>query len=171
MMEFNAEEAMRIARWFIVSRPRLKRVAMWLGGVDEVVNESMVMLCKNSNGLKMYTLSTCVTRNVRWAIANMTHTKTRQDMSLKSKAIAKTAWVEPEQECFAASRELSELVKKELVSLSDRDYEIVTERMLGKTLQEVADSHKITRARVRQLEHRAWRRLAPSLEYLEGEVQ
>lgn len=143
---------------------------MWVGGVDEVVNEAMLMLCKNSNGLVKYQLSSCVTRNVLWSIARMTEVKVRQDRVLESTAIARDVWVDDMQEECAMSHELSELVMREVSLLGDREFEIVTARMSGKTFAEVGFSHKITKERVRQIEQKAWRKLEPKLQYLKHEL-
>lgn len=170
-MEFNADDAMRIARWFIVTRPKMKRAAMFVGGVDEVVNEAMLRLCKNSNGLKKYQLSSCVVRNVMWSIANMTRTKMRQDRALRSTAIARNMLVDGEQEQYAASREVSELVMREVSRLGDREYAIITARMTGETLDEVGCTHRITKERVRQIEGKAIRKMTPNLKYLELDIR
>lgn len=170
MDETVALNALRIARWFIVSDAKLKRTAMWLGGVDEVVNQAMIGVLKRFEALGNYKLSTVVVNNVSWSMADMVEKKVRHEKYLTESKLARYDYYEDDPADSACSNEVKSIVRSKVSLLPDREYAIVVERMGGATLQTVAISHRVTRERIRQIEQRSWRDLRKSLEHIGSDL-
>lgn len=167
-------DALQIARWFIVSNSRVKRRAMKLGGVDEVANEAILRLIQNKNGLNKYALSTCICKNVLWAIADMSKKKRQCDAVVDCQHIARDLHIDAVQEQEAESAEQLEVLNDAINLLGDeRKAKVLQLRFDGNTYREIAGILKISTERARQVELKAIRdlRCSDRLKALEGDFQ
>lgn len=98
-------------------------------------------------------------------------------LDLQADPDSPTSWLEnladsrPDQEqqllAYEATHSKEQMVQQALAQLSEREQQILTARYLNDektTLQELADSYKISKERVRQLENRALQKLAALLD-------
>ena len=73
----NEIEVVRVMRWWIAKSPKRRRMAMEVGGFDEVVQEAYLRMLRGAKPKRKYMMTTIATNQVNWAIGKLWMKKNR----------------------------------------------------------------------------------------------
>ena len=156
----NVDDVYRIAKWYISKSRKRYRMAMLLGGVEDVIGDVWVaLLTKCPDGI---TLSTAVCNQVKWVIGTAWQKRFREFAS--NKVGAEFAEQVPADDEDWDGWELSEEVGKALRGLTYRQRIVIQMRFglgdgISYSLLEVGKVLKVKRERIRQIEYQSLKKL------------
>jgi len=168
-LEDDFDDITVIINWFLSDDAKRKRLAMFVGGFNEVRQEVFLIFTKRPPPSTV-SLSTAVCNQTRWTLSRMVQ---NQYKWINRSQLARLSEVVEFDPMVGVNRsELVELVGSMIEEFNqdeyrgssmfaDRNVQIMKARyMEGKTLQSLADEFKITRERARQIGMKMIRRIS-----------
>ena len=162
------QDVTNIMQWWLVKKAdkRYLRMAMLVGGVNEVVQETCLAILNTRPSKLSCSWTTATINKTRWTLLLML----RNQMTREGKAnvflreISHDLIIPDIQTAIAMRKELAERMELCMKCLSHREKVVLDLRMQDMTLEEVSYVLKVSRERVRQIEGKAIRKLkAPNV--------
>lgn len=145
-------EVLHFIKWAIVTNKKYKKFAMSIGGVNELIQEICVDICKDNTEFSCKWTTACFNK-VRWTIARRVSQKKRQ---IKMKQLESDFVDYREQAPFAEvdqldlRKKLNTVLHKEINVLPAHWAKSVKMRLDGMTYREIARKSKRTIEQCRQ---------------------
>ena len=165
----NEIEVVRVMRWWIAKSPKRRRMAMEVGGFDEVVQEAYLGMLRGAKPKRKYMMTTIATNQVNWAIGKLWMKKNRDIIEEPSglflpvpaadNVVGECIVNERREEIWKVARQImiAHFDANDRKSAASRSYDMLLRRMKGETLEEVGKAHSVSKERVRQIVSRAIR--------------
>lgn len=157
------EDVTNIMQWWLVKKAdkRYLRMAMRVGGVREVVQETCLAILNTRPSIISCSWTTAAINKTRWTLLLMLKRcmvkENANEVFLREMSHELT--VPDSQVAIVMQKELSERMSLCLETLSYREKAITELRMQGMTFDEIGHVFRVTRERVRQIEAKAIRKL------------
>lgn len=154
-----------VAEWFLVSNRRRKRLAMLVGGVKEVIQETALALLIKGASPK-YQFTTIVTNKTRWTLFAMVTKKLNSTEMRLSRVtrIQRNVTFDFVKDVF--DKEMAVALRDYIEEcLPERYVTLIHERFVeSRTFEEIGRRLKVTKERVRQMELKALRMMVEKSE-------
>ena len=145
---WDADEVIRIIRWWLAKTKKRKRLAMAVGGFNEVVQEVCLNLLKYPPKTEV-ALTRAICNHTSWTLSRMW----AKICDLKFVGDCPDIAGPDRTTSTAFAREQSLNLRRILCeTLSDRTAGVVWQRMQGATYQEIGDRLGVSQVRARQIE-------------------
>ena len=149
--DFDPQEVVHVMKWWLTSNHRRKRLAMAVGGLNEVIQEAYISLLKYPSR-SCYKLSTIVVNRTNWTLARMCDRMcNRRNIDLIGLWPEVAVSDNISQDCN--NKDLATrcwIIVDEL--LEKRIADIMRRRMCGDTFEQIGKTYLLSKERVRQLE-------------------
>ena len=154
-------ELTRLMRWALADNKKLKRLAMYCGGFNEVIQETWIVILKRTESRLNQKLpcasTTYVINALRWTVYRLYGSKKRFEE--KQSKLEQVAAIKPvyHHDFTVNSHDMKMCVKRLFFCALETTQQrtVVAGRMDGKTFRAIGDELKLSVERIRQVESKA----------------